>query len=226
MPTKLSSHQVWETMDSESTFTNSPQYWDSLAIAFDNDPDHGLHDPAVREAWVSRLQSWLPPQRAFVLDAGCGTGSLTVLLAALGHEVIGIDWSPAMIALARMKAAGLNTPATFMVMDAANPQFSSRRFDVILCRHVLWALPDLAAVLHRWAGLLAPGGRLLIIEGFWHTGGGLHAAEIVKALPSRLTNVCVDNLSGESRLWGGAVSDERYVVIANQPGFPISDMGD
>ncbi|WP_374689797.1 class I SAM-dependent methyltransferase [Promineifilum sp.] len=203
-------------MDDESIPHGSPQYWDALAATFDDEPDHGLRDPAVRGAWVDRLLSWLPPGRAAILDAGCGTGSLSVLLAALGHEVIGIDWSPAMIVQAQTKAAVSGQPVIFTVMDAANPQFPSRRFDVILCRHVLWALPEPAATLHRWADLLAPGGRLLLIEGYWHTGGGLHAAEIVNALPPGLTNVRVENLNGEPLLWGGVVSDERYAVIADR----------
>lgn len=203
-------------MDDESIPHGSPQYWDALAATFDDEPDHGLRDPAVRGAWVDRLLSWLPSGRAAILDAGCGTGSLSVLLAALGHEVIGIDWSPAMIVQAQTKAAVSGQPVTFTVMDAANPQFPSRRFDVILCRHVLWALPEPTAALHRWADLLAPGGRLLLIEGYWHTGGGLHAAEIVNALPPWLTNVRVENLDDEPLLWGGVVSDERYAVIADR----------
>lgn len=203
-------------MDDESIPHGSPQYWDALAATFDDEPDHGLRDPAVRGAWVDRLLSWLPPGRAAILDAGCGTGSLSVLLAALGHEVIGIDWSPAMIVQAQTKAAVSGQPVIFTVMDAANPQFPSRRFDVILCRHVLWALPEPTAALHRWADLLAPGGRLLLIEGYWHTGGGLHAAEIVNALPPWLTNVRVENLDDEPLLWGGVVSDERYAVIADR----------
>jgi 2-polyprenyl-3-methyl-5-hydroxy-6-metoxy-1,4-benzoquinol methylase len=73
--------------------SQSPQYWDELAAAFDDEPDHGLRDPIVREAWLARLSHWLPSNRAAILDIGCGTGSLSVLLAVLGHEVIGIDWS-------------------------------------------------------------------------------------------------------------------------------------
>lgn len=64
---------------------------------------------------------------------------------------------------------------------------------------------------------LAPGGRLLLIEGYWKTGGGLHSQEIVAALPSSLTSVSVRNLSARPDLWSGEVVDERYAVIADLP---------
>ncbi len=65
--------------------------------------------------------------------------------------------------------------------------------------------------------MLAPSGRLLLIEGYWYTGGGLHAQEVVEALPTSLTNVLVQNLSDQAALWGGEVTDERYAVIADLP---------
>lgn len=193
----------------------SPRYWDDLVAAFDDEPDHGLRDPAVRAAWLARLAIWLPSSRATVLDVGCGTGTLSILLAALGYVVIGTDWSAAMLARAATKTRASGQQAGFAIMDAAHPAFSTSCFDVVLCRHVLWALPQPAVVLQRWANLLKPGGRLVLIEGYW-SAGGLHAEEVVAALPPVLTNVTVDQLSGEPQLWGGPVNDERYAVIARQ----------
>ena len=63
--------------------------------------------------------------------------------------------------------------------------------------------------------LLEAGGRLVLIEGYWSTGGGLHAAEILEALPPSLTQIAMQNLSTQSAYWGGEVSDERYTIIAN-----------
>ena len=75
-----------------------PAYWDGQADAFDDEPDHGLRDPATREAWRRLLAEALPPPPADVLDLGCGTGTLSLLLAEAGHRVIGMDFSPAMVA--------------------------------------------------------------------------------------------------------------------------------
>jgi SAM-dependent methyltransferase len=114
----------------------------------------------------------------------------------------------------KTKVAGYSIP--FKVMDAYNPDFSPRQFDVIVCRHLLWALPEPALALQRWSKMLVPGGRLVLIEGYWHTGAGLQPQQVIDALPSTFTIVTVKNLSDQSNLWGGEVTDERYIVVADQ----------
>ncbi|MFE2677256.1 methyltransferase domain-containing protein [Streptomyces hygroscopicus] len=145
--------------------TSTTAYWDAAAGDFDDEPDHGLRDPAVREAWAARLRGWLPERPGDVLDLGCGTGSLALLAAEAGHRVTGVDRSSRMAGLAREKLAG--TGATVLVGDAAEPPVPERSFDVVLVRHLLWLLPDREAVLRRWVRLLRPGGRLVLIEGRW-----------------------------------------------------------
>ncbi|CAM5736136.1 hypothetical protein SMICM304S_08860 [Streptomyces microflavus] len=77
--------------------------WDAAAESFDEEPDHGLLDPAVRDAWAGRLESWLPATRGDLLDLGCGTGSLSLLAAGQGHRVTAVDRSPRMAEQARAK---------------------------------------------------------------------------------------------------------------------------
>lgn len=204
-------------MNNEQRLQTARETWDAEAATFDNEPDHGLRDPQIRNAWLTLLRGWLPPTPAAILDIGCGTGTLSLLVAAQGHAVAGIDLSPRMIERAKAKAAAAGQTISFHVMDAAFPELAPGRFDLILCRHLLWALPEPGAVLARWATLLKPAGRLLLIEGFWHTGGGLHREQVVAALPPSLTNVTVWPLSDQPLLWGGPVTDERYAVVADQP---------
>jgi 2-polyprenyl-3-methyl-5-hydroxy-6-metoxy-1,4-benzoquinol methylase len=194
----------------------SRQLWDSAAPTFDNEVDHGLIGLA-RAAWTQVLRAALPLENAAILDAGCGTGSLSVVLAELGHTVTGIDISPEMIKRAEAKAASSGHQINFHVMDAADPQFAPASFDAIVCRHILWALPEPDQVLHRWSKLLKPAGRLALIEGFWSTGAGLHADQVVAALPPSVTNVAVQQLSQQADLWGGVMPDERYIVTAQLP---------
>lgn len=212
----MSDHQPTEH---EKHLEASRQYWNNEATRFDNEPDHGLRDPQVRSAWVALIQQLLSgvPEPARILDIGCGTGSLSLILAELGHQVTGIDLAPAMIEVARHKAITHAQTINFHVMDASFPQFPPQNFDVIVCRHLLWALPDPELVLQRWVDLLRAGGRLILIEGFWSTGGGLHADEIVGMLPDTLTDVETQNLSNQATLWGREVSDERYVIRATSP---------
>lgn len=77
------------------------EYWDAAALTFDAEPDHGLRAEHTRAAWARRLASWLPPGPVDVLDIGCGTGSLSLLLAEAGHRVTGVDLAPRMVERAR-----------------------------------------------------------------------------------------------------------------------------
>lgn len=185
--------------------------WDAEAGAFDEEPDHGLRDPQVRAAWASLMVETLGPAPLRVADLGCGTGSLSLLLHELGHDVTGLDVSPRMLERARHKAG----PAIrFVEGDAAWPDLPRGAFDVILCRHVLWTLPNPGAALARWAALLAPGGTFCLIEGVWNTGAGLLADQVHTALPPALRWTDTRRLSGNHDLWGRPVSDDRFLITA------------
>ncbi|WP_328745945.1 class I SAM-dependent methyltransferase [Streptomyces sp. NBC_00285] len=184
--------------------------WDAEAASFDEEPDHGLRDPEVRGAWAERLRDWLPIDAGDVLDLGCGTGSLSLLAAEQGHRVTGVDLSPAMVGLARAKLAGRD--AVFLLGDAATPPVGEQRFDVVLARHVLWALPDPGRALRRWWGLLRPAGRLVLVEGVWGKAG-IPADAVAGLVEPFGGQVLVERLSENSALWGKDVDDERYAVV-------------
>jgi SAM-dependent methyltransferase len=188
--------------------------WDAAAPAFDEEPDHGLRDPEVRAAWARRLRTWLPDRGGDVLDLGCGTGSLSLLAAEQGHRVTGVDLSPPMIDLARAKLAGRD--AVYHLGDAAAPPVGEERFDTVLVRHVLWALPDPARALRHWRDLLRPGGRLVLVEGVWGTVApvGIPADRLTALLAPLTEHARVERLSKDAGLWGRAVDDERYAVVA------------
>ena len=188
--------------------------WDAEAAAFDEEPDHGLRDPEVRRAWAGRLRGWLPARAGDVLDLGCGTGSLSLLASEQGHRVTGVDLSPAMVTLAREKLAGRD--AVFLTGDAAAPPVGEQRFDAVLVRHVLWALPDPGRALRHWRGLLRPGGRLVLVEGVWGSAEpvGISAERLTGLLAPITGRVSVERLSDDPLLWGGQVTDERYAVVA------------
>jgi SAM-dependent methyltransferase len=185
------------------------ELWDVEAERFDDEPDHGLRDPATREAWRRLLRAHLPEPPAHVADLGCGTGTLTALLAEEGYAVDGVDFSPAMARRARAKAGDR---ARIVVGDAARPPLAPSTYDVVLSRHVLWAL-DAPAALERWVGLLAEGGRLVLVEGRWHTGAGLTAAQTEALLRAQGREPTTYPLSDDV-LWGGPTTDERYLTVA------------
>lgn len=208
--------------------------WSRLAPSFDEEADHGLTNPQVRDAWRRRLHTWVPATARRVLDIGCGTGSLSVLLAERSHQVTAIDLSRAMLREAASKVQSDGEPdgggatVDLAIADASSPPFRARSFDAIVCRHLVWTLPNPHDALANWASLLVPSGRLVAIEGRW-TGrvepdpelpwdGGVSAATISNALAPHFGTVELVDLARDSMLWGKDVTDERHAVIATEPG--------
>ena len=194
------------------TSRETVELWDAEAASFDEAADHGLRDPQVRAAWRDLLLPALPPAPARVADLGCGTGTLSMLLAMEGYAVDGLDVSPEMIRRAEAKAGG-HPGVTFAEGDASAPPLEPATYDVVLCRHVLWAMPDPAATLRRWVDLLGPGGRLVLVEGRWFNGAGLPAAETV-ALVEAAGRRAELRLLPEAVYWGREITDERYLVVS------------
>ena len=188
--------------------------WDALAAGYDDEADHGLRDPEVRTAWRALLLSVLPAPPARVLDLGCGTGSLAVVLAAAGYEVTGIERSAQMLVAARAKATSAGVSVQFVRGDVADPPSALATADVVLCRHVLWSLPDQEAVVARWTQLLRPGGRLVLVEGDWGTGVGLPATRCRQIVLRHRNEAAVRQLADDSALWGRSVDDERYLLVS------------
>ncbi|SEQ11850.1 class I SAM-dependent methyltransferase [Streptomyces radiopugnans] len=206
-------------------------YWNAAEPSFDDEPDHGLRAGRTRRAWARRLRAWAPPAPAEVLDVGCGTGSLSLLLAEAGHRVTGVDLAPAMIGQARAKLAAAGHAATFTVGDAAAPPTGERTFGMVLARHLLWILPDPHTALRRWTGRLRPGGRLVLVEGRWRESGrsdtpyvagagtlprhgGIGADDLAGALRPLVADPRVEHLGNDPDLWGRTVDDERYALVA------------
>ncbi len=188
-------------------------FWDEQAATFDDEPDHGLRDADVRAAWAKLLLPLMPPGSAEVVDLGCGTGSLSVLLAEAGHHVRGVDLAARMVSAATAKARAAGVAAEFVQGDAAEPPYAPASADVVLARHVLWALPDPASALRAWVRLLRPGGRLVLVEGHWSTGSGLRSAECEEFVRAVREEAAVTPLP-DPALWGREISDERYLLVS------------
>jgi SAM-dependent methyltransferase len=189
------------------------KFWDAEADTFDDEADHGLRDAAVRGAWSRLLLPLLPDVPASVADLGCGTGSLSVLLAQAGYDVAGLDLSPRMVEAAGRKARATGAAAQFVVGDASEPRLPAGSFDVVLARHVLWALPDPGAALKNWLHLLKAGGMLLLVEGRWATGGGLTSAEVCAHLRAQGQEPSMTRLD-DPQLWGRSIDDDRCLVVS------------
>jgi SAM-dependent methyltransferase len=145
---------------------NVAAHWGKRAAHFDTDFGHSIRTPAERAAWDRVFGLALSGRQVLqALDIGCGTGFLSLELAARGHRVTGIDFAPEMLALAKEKAAAAGASARFEEADAENLPFAADSFDLVMTRHVLWTLPHPEAAVEEWIRVLRPGGRLAVIDG-------------------------------------------------------------
>jgi trans-aconitate 2-methyltransferase len=97
-----------------------------------------------------------------VLDAGCGSGRVTELLAARlpRGRVIALDASKAMIDAARERLAPLGDRVRYVVADLGRP-LPIQQVDAILSTATFHWVPDHDALFTNLAAVLEPGGRLV-----------------------------------------------------------------
>jgi ubiquinone/menaquinone biosynthesis C-methylase UbiE len=141
------------------------QIWDKSSENFDKRPAHGILSEEERDAWKNQLIILLPPENPVsVLDVGCGTGEISLLLAEIGHTVTGLDLSEGMIQTAKKKSLENGLQIDYKCGDAENPPFHTESFDIIIQRHVIWTLPHPEEAINHWYQLLKPNGRIFLID--------------------------------------------------------------
>jgi SAM-dependent methyltransferase len=113
---------------------------------------------AIDEPVVAEYLSGRPPGVA--LDAACGTGRFAEFLARRGHQVIGVDSSPDMLAHARRRVPA----GQFHVAELDRLPVPADSVDVIVCALALVHVPRLQPVLAEFARVLRPGGDLVISD--------------------------------------------------------------
>ena len=96
-----------------------------------------------------------------VLDVGCGSGETSLMIADLGHKVIGVDISTSLLALAQ-KRAGDHANIRFLEADASDAVFGEE-FDLLISRFGVMFFDDPTAAFAHMVQQVKPGGRVVFV---------------------------------------------------------------
>lgn len=134
--------------------------WDTIAPGYDE-----LVTPTanwkVAETALDRLEVGTDTS---LLDVACGSGALAIPAAHRGADVLGVDFSPTMVARleARARAEGLAN-LRGRVMDGHDLDLDDDTFDVVASQFGVMLFPDQPRGLHEMVRVTKPGGQVLVV---------------------------------------------------------------
>jgi ubiquinone/menaquinone biosynthesis C-methylase UbiE len=105
------------------------------------------------------------PDDVRILDVGCGTGEIALRLASLypRSTIVGVDIIEPHLEIARERCKHLGDRVQFRIGDAFELPFPDRSFDLVVCRHVLQAIPTPERVLAQLVRVTRAGGVVHVI---------------------------------------------------------------
>jgi ubiquinone/menaquinone biosynthesis C-methylase UbiE len=131
------------------------RFWDRLADRYARQP---IADEAAYQRKLQITRDYLSPDMD-LMEFGCGTGGTAIHHAPHVRHVTAIDFSEAMLAIARSKAAAAGaTNVSFERADITNFEAANGSFDVVLGLSILHLLADKDVVIAKVFRLLKPGG--------------------------------------------------------------------
>jgi len=138
-----------------------------IAVRYDllNHLLSGNIDKRWRQRVVRKLMPILANPEKLVLDVACGTGDLTLALAAVAKaKVVGSDFCRPMLSIAARKAESNLAGTPFVESDALSLPFGSESFDAVTIEFGLRNLSSVDRGLVELHRILKPGGQLAILE--------------------------------------------------------------
>jgi SAM-dependent methyltransferase len=130
------------------------------------------------------------------LDVGCGEGRFCRMLRSRGVDAVGIDPTPALIAVARARDAR----GTFVKGMAEKLPFGNAAFDLVVSYLSLIDIPDVEVAIPEMARVLRPGGTLLIANLTSFNTAGADAGWVKDAVGRRV-HYPIDNYLQERAVW-------------------------
>jgi ubiquinone/menaquinone biosynthesis C-methylase UbiE len=131
--------------------------WERYAPRYDRDT--GFYDLLL----LGDSRSWACSQASGqILEVGIGTGR-NLPFYPRGIQLTGIDFSPAMLDIARGRATEQGIDVTLIEADAQQLPFADDQLDTVVCTLALSSIPDPAVAINEIYLVLRPGGQLLVV---------------------------------------------------------------
>lgn len=124
----------------------------------------GLMRPLERRALGEARRRLLASASGVVLDLGAGTGANFAHYGAAASRVVAVDPEPGMLERAAPRAAAAAAPVALVRAPAESLPFADGAFDTVVATLVLCTVADPARALAEVARVLAPAGRVLMLE--------------------------------------------------------------
>jgi ubiquinone/menaquinone biosynthesis C-methylase UbiE len=118
----------------------------------------GGHDRAYFQVYLDRVRKYVP-EKAHLLDLGCGTGFSSMLLGELGYRVTGVDISSLFL-----DPSNESERVSLVVADASHLPFPDGTFDAVTSYAFIEHVADVALVLDQMIRVTKPGGTILILS--------------------------------------------------------------
>ena len=139
-----------------SRWDTNASFWVQIIREHRDKYRNELTDPAM-------LKAIGEPAGLAVLDAGCGEGYLSRILASNGATVTGVDSSARLIEAARTQNPADALPVSFDVGSVDELPYRDSTFDLVVCNHLINDLYDPSKPISEFARVLRSGGRLIIL---------------------------------------------------------------
>jgi ubiquinone/menaquinone biosynthesis C-methylase UbiE len=135
------------------------RYWDKHAPSYDRQMAF------AERRFFGDTREWVCSQASGeVLEVAIGTGLNLEHYPRGEVRLTGVEWSPAMLDMARQRARSLGWGVDLRQGDAQALEFADASFDTVVCTFSLCAIPDDRQALREMARVLRPGGLLLLAD--------------------------------------------------------------
>jgi ubiquinone/menaquinone biosynthesis C-methylase UbiE len=154
------------------------RYWDQHSSSYDREM-----------AFLERVlfadgRQWVCSQvTGDVLEVAIGTGRNLPFYPPETH-LTGVEFSPAMLELARLRAQTLGRQVDLRLGDAQALDLPDASFDTVVCTLALCGIPDERRAVSEMKRVLRPGGRLLLLD---HIAGSAAWVKAIQWLIERIT---------------------------------------